>query len=63
MYFFPNSTSFAYSSLLLLYMLFCECHWPTIISESQINKMSHSETFLFMQNIGASSQCLERAIR
>ena len=53
--FYSHSTSFALSSLLLLYMLFHECHWLAVISESQTKRISHSETFLFMQNTGTTT--------
>ena len=36
--FYPHSTSFVLSSLLLLYLLFYEWHWIVIISEVKLRK-------------------------
>ena len=47
--FYPHSTSFALSSLLLFYMLFHECYWLATMSECQIEKMNKSEKSIFLQ--------------
>ena len=43
--FYPHFTSFALFSLLLFYLLLCECHWFPIISECQTKKMKNDENF------------------